>query len=196
MTFGWRWEGSVTSSVLSIKDTDLFNLIAIPKQSYTALMADMYSAFSSVRLRKIEVWGLDGENIQLTPTTLTAVSGFALAPEVCKTDMGTVALSSYVAWAPRKGDMLDMWLTAFSGNQLFTVVANDNNSGSGGNGQIHCCIRIHVEFILNDNSAATVFTTSANNTVTGGTMYWRDLKDNVGLLLVPEAATLISSYQP
>jgi len=192
MTFGYRWNVSQASSI-TLKDTDLFYAAAIPQASVTTAVATMVSAFSSVRLRKIEVWGLSGENLQLTPTTLTNVGNFALGAERALTDFGNMSAASHVVWKPRKGDLLDLWYTEATGQQIAFLHAETGATTTGPN----CVVRITMQVVLNDATAVSgTITTSNSNTVSGGRIYWRELRDGANLVILPENSSLISHYAP
>jgi len=193
MIFGWKWVASTTSTQIILKDTDLIGVAAIANASYTSASANMYPLFSSIRLRKVELWGMSGERLNLTPSTLTAFGNlFALAPEVAESSFGSQAVCSYVKWKPKKGSLLDMWITASGNQQLFNIGMDSSEGNSFAEG----CLRVHVEVVLNDLSAQTIFSTSSANTLTGGGIYWRCLKDQVGTIVYPENAQMVSNYLP
>jgi len=202
MILGWRGlllsksSGGSTSQTVTFEYQDIFYSVAIPVAAYTAAVATLISAFASVRIRKIEVWELNGNPIALTLSQSQIATTFTSGSDKTVTDVGTSAFPSYCAIVPKLGSLAANWFSGTTTTNCFVVNDNVDTINATGSSQLNLAIRVHINYTMNDADASpsTITTTSAN-TLGVAKQYWRQIAFNGNTLQV-DAQPSIATYLP
>jgi len=179
MILGWQLSlpaGSLSDFSFAITLQDVMFAVAICSASVTG-NAVMNSLFSAVRLRKVEMWELDGNPISLSWSAGVIATPFVPGPDLSKADTGTTLRPSHVWLTPRRGSLVADWFQSNSSsiNLVAGSVVLTEGTGSASPAS-RLVVRVSIDYTLNDAFAyATTYTTAASQTLVGGLMYWRNL---------------------
>jgi hypothetical protein len=154
----------------------------------------MTSAFSSLRIKKIEMWEFAGNPISLTWSASQASGPFLPGPDQTVTNKGSVAEPSHCVLVPKKGAIFDNWFFSVATTNVF--ISNINTEQGGGDAGLDALIRVSLLVTLNDANAITSqYTTTGSNTLTAGLIYWRNIASGSSYW-ISENYPSIATYLP
>jgi hypothetical protein len=201
MVLGWRGylpakSTGTNSQTITYEYKDLFFALGIATASVSAAAATLTSPFASVRVKKIEAWELNGNPLALTLSQSQVATTFTSGQDVTVADSGSSAIPSYVSISPKLGSIAANWFSGNTSTNLFIVNVNTDSINATGSNALSVAIRVHLNYTLNDADAspATV-TTSSNNTVSAGLMYFRQISFSGNNLQV-DAQPSVGTYIP
>jgi len=201
LTLGWRGllsssgSGGASSQTIAFTYEDIFYAIGIANASYTTASSTLTSPFSSVRVKEIEVWELNGNSVSLTLAQSQIATTFVSGADRTVSDIGTSAYPSYVSIVPKVGSISANWFSGANNTNLFIVNDMIDIINLTGHSALNLAVRVHINYTLNDADASTqVYTTAGTNTVVAGLMYWRSINFATSNHLVPDPFPSIGTY--
>jgi hypothetical protein len=202
MTLGWRGffpaqsSGGNDSQTITFEYQDLYFSVAAPVANYTAATGTFVSPFASVRVKKVEVWELNGNPISLTFSQSQVATTFTSGADMTVTDVGTAVVPSYVSFVPRLGTIAANWFSGSTTTNMFIINDQIDSINATGSNAMNLAIRVHINYTLNDADASPVtYTSTAANTVQAAKLYWRQIAFNGNVLKV-DAQPSIATYLP
>jgi len=201
MTVGWQYSfptGTSSGGLTAAVDyADLMFAVAAAGGTVAAATATMHSLFQSVRIRRVEAWGLNGVPITISWSSGPSAGIYVPGPDSTVTDSGTSVRPSHVVLKPQKGSIQDNWYQFNStASNLCVLTINNLAANAAAGSAVLVILRCKFDFVLNDALAySTAFSTSNVNTVTGGLLYWRILVTS-GNNWFPESSPALGQYFP
>jgi hypothetical protein len=113
----FRFTPTSAANDVLINQQELLTVIVMATSAATSA-----NLFSSVRLRKVEVWAAPAQG---GASSSVMVSGFGTGPENRKSDRSMGVTPAHIAWSPAPHSLADLWYSAASpiSSNIFYITA-------------------------------------------------------------------------